>query len=282
MIKILVPTDFSASSKVAVNTAIEIAKRADAQIIFLNIVEEAGEGSFNVEGVVASEMNWGERIFLKKLIEKGKKQLAEIVALASAANVTAKWEVRMGNAYHGIATIITEHEVDFVVMGTRGHSKAEEMLIGSVVEKVIRHSKCPVLTVHETSTIENIKEIVYATSLIKGEEKFAKAVQDIQKIFDARVHVVWINTLGRFQSDIAVRKALEEFTSRLKFQNFTINTFSDFSVEEGILHFADQMNAGMIAMSSHGRTGIAHLLVGSIAEEVTHHSKRPVMVSIVK
>jgi nucleotide-binding universal stress UspA family protein len=282
MIKILVPTDFSAQSKMAMKMAVQLAKRADAQIIFLHVVEEATEGSFNVEGVVASGMNWDERLFLKKLIEKGKRELAECVDLASDSDVKAKSEIRMGNAYHGIASIISDHKVDLVVMGTRGHSQMEELMIGSTVEKVIRHSQCPVLTVHEKTTTENIKEIVYATSLIKGEEKFAKVVQDVQKILDARVHVVWINTPGIFQSDVSVRKALQEFTSRLKFQNFTINIFNDYSVEEGIIHFADYLNAGMIAMSSHGHTGFAHLIAGSIAEDVTHHSKRPVMVSIVK
>jgi nucleotide-binding universal stress UspA family protein len=282
MMKILVPTDFSAASQVAVNVAIQIAKQTDGQIILLHIVEEASEGSFNVEGVVASDMNWEERIFIKKLIEKGKTQLGEFVEKAKSDGVLARTEIRMGNAYHGISTIINEHKVDFVVMGTRGHSKMEELLIGSTVEKVIRHSHCPVLTVHETAITHNIKEIVYATSLIKGEENFAKVVQQIQKIFNAKVHVVWINTQGLFQSDVVVRKALDEFTRRLKFENFTINTFNDFSVEEGILHFADYMKAGMITMSSHGRTGFAHLIAGSIAEDVAHHSKRPVLVSIVK
>jgi hypothetical protein len=167
-------------------------------------------------------------------------------------------------------------------MGTRGHSKLEEMMVGATTEKVIRHSRCPVLTVHDATSAGNLKDIVYATSLIKGEEKFARVVQQIQKIYQSKVHLVWINTPGVFESDVHARKALMEFASRLQFENCSINIFNDYSVEEGILHFADYINAGMITMSTHGRTGFAHLLAGSIAEDVAHHSRKPVLISVVK
>jgi nucleotide-binding universal stress UspA family protein len=56
-----------------------------------------------------------------------------------------------------------------------------------------------------------------------------------------------------------------------------MNVFSDFSEEEGILHFATSVSADLIAMATHGRTGFAHVLVGSIAEDVVNHSSRPVL-----
>jgi nucleotide-binding universal stress UspA family protein len=52
--------------------------------------------------------------------------------------------------------------------------------------------------------------------------------------------------------------------------------------EEGIIYFADSINADLIALATHGRTGFAHVLAGSIAEEVVSHSKRPVLTFVTK
>ncbi len=57
--------------------------------------------------------------------------------------------LRLGSPFVGITEILASETVDLVVMGTQGHSKLEEMLVGSNTEKVVRHAKCPVLTVHQ-------------------------------------------------------------------------------------------------------------------------------------
>jgi nucleotide-binding universal stress UspA family protein len=59
--------------------------------------------------------------------------------------------------------------------------------------------------------------------------------------------------------------------------NYTLSIFNDLSEEEGIIHFAEAVNADLIAMATHGRTGFAHVLVGSIAEDVVNHARKPVL-----
>ena len=70
---------------------------------------------------------------------------------------------------------------------------------------------------------------------------------------------------------------MRDFAKKLKLQNFTMSIFNDRSEEEGIIHFASTINADLIAMATHGRTGFAHVLVGSIAEDVVNHARRPVL-----
>ena len=70
---------------------------------------------------------------------------------------------------------------------------------------------------------------------------------------------------------------MQNFARKLNLENYTMNVFSDRSEEEGILHFASGINADLIAMATHGRTGFAHVLVGSIAEDVVNHAGRPVL-----
>ncbi len=281
MKKILVPTDFSKPAQWALEVAAGIAKRADATLILLHVIEQPTEDSFNIEGQTALAEDWEGKLFTMKMIEKGKNELAE-AALSVGDEVDIRTELRIGNAFHGIRTIITEQKADLVVMGTAGHTKLEEMLIGSNTEKVVRYSRCPVLTIHEPTPKANFKNIVYATSLSDREKSFAKIVMQAQEMYGSTIHLVRINTPAVFQPDHIVRKVMETFARRVNLKNYTINIASDFNEEDGIIDFAASVNADMIAMATHGRTGIAHVLAGSITEDVVNHSHRPVLTYVTK
>ena len=282
MKKILVPTDFSKPAQIAIDVAADIARKSNGQLTLLHVVEEASGTSFKITGEVDVSGGWEEKLFTMKMIERAKKQMAKAIAEVKSAGVKVKEELRLGTAFHGIRDIITEQKVDLVVMGSAGHSKLEEMIIGSNTEKVVRHAKCPVLTVHKKPVTTDFKNIVYATSMSKDEEVFSRVIRTTQQMYEATVHLVRINTPGNFQRDAVVKKYMEDFAKKLQLRNFTINIFNDLSEEEGIIYFADSINADLIAMATHGRTGFAHVMAGSIAEEVVSHSKRPVLTFVTK
>lgn len=276
MKKILVPIDFSKPSGIAIDVAAEIARKANAELIVLHVVEGASESSFNVEGE-AGVSGVEDRLFNLRLIEKSKKLLEKAVESVKAKDVKVRQELRMGTPFHGMQTIIAEKKVDLVVMGTSGRSDFEAMVIGSNTEKVVRHSQSPVLTVYKKPATTEFKDIVYATSMSKDEEVFSRIVKNTQKIYDSTIHLVRINTPGNFQRDAVVKKYMVDFAKKLQLKNYTVNVFNDLTEEEGIIYFADSINADLIAMATHGRTGFAHVLAGSIAEDVVSHSKRPVL-----
>jgi nucleotide-binding universal stress UspA family protein len=282
MKKILVPTDFSKSALTAIDVASDIAKKANAQLILLHVVEGASGDSFNIEGQIDTSDHWEDRIFTLKLIEKGKKQLERSVQELSDRGVRVKTELRMGTPFHGMRTIIQEQSVDLVVMGTSGQTAVEEMIIGTNTEKVVRQSRCPVLTVQKKPASSDFKNIVYATSMSEDEEIFSRIVRKTQQLYESTIHLVRINTPGNFKRDVVVKKEMQAFAKKLQLKNFTFNVFNELSEEEGIIYFADSINADMIAMATHGRTGFAHVLAGSIAEDVVSHAKRPVLTFVTK
>jgi len=75
---------------------------------------------------------------------------------------------------------------------------------------------------------------------------------------------------------------MDKFAKKLGLKNYTLNIFNDLTVEEGIIRYADEINADLIAMATHGRSGFAHVIAGSVAEEVASHAKRPVLTFVVK
>ncbi len=282
MKKILVPTDFSKISVSALEVAVEIAKKANSEITLLHVVEAITEGSYSVTGEWRTSENWEDKLFTIKLLEKSKAQLEKLVLDPRFSAVKVNGELRLGNAFHGMRTIITEQKVDLVVMGTSGKTKLEEMVIGSNTERVVRHAKCPVLSIHKKPSKVNFKNIVYATAMHKDEEIFSRMIKKTQELYNSKIHLVRINTPGDFQRDYVVKNYMEKFAKKLGLKNYTTNIFNDLTEEDGIIYFAESIDADLIAMATHGRTGFAHVMAGSIAEDVVGHAKRPVLTFVVK
>jgi nucleotide-binding universal stress UspA family protein len=281
MKKILVPTDFSKTSITALEAAFEIAKKAGATIYVLHVVEEATPDSYRITGEWRKD-NWEDRLFTFKLLEKAKAQLEKVVKDPRFDAVKIIGELRLGNPFHGMNAIIAEQKVDLVVMGTRGQTNLEAMVIGTNTERVVRHSRCPILTVHKKPASTDFKNIVYATAMSKDEEVFSRIVKRTQQLYNSTIHLVRINTPGDFQRDKVVKDYMNKFAKSLQLKNFTINVYNDLNEEEGILYFADSIDADLIAMATHGRTGFAHVLAGSIAEDVVSKARRPVLTFVVK
>ena len=281
MKKILVPTDFSKPAGLASEVAAGIARKAGAEVTLLHVVEGASEGSFNTEGEASLGSN-ENAFFTAKLIERSKKLLEKAAEDEKLKGIKVRTELRMGTPFLSMQKIIADKKVDLVVMGTSGRSQFEEMIIGSNTEKVVRHSHCPVLTVHKKPASVDFKNIVYATSMSEEEEIFSRIVRKTQQMYDSTIHLVRVNTPGNFQRDAVVKKYMADFAKKLQLKNYTINVFNDLSEEEGIAYFADSIDADLIAMATHGRTGFAHVLAGSIAEDVVSHAKRPVLTFVTK
>jgi nucleotide-binding universal stress UspA family protein len=98
----------------------------------------------------------------------------------------------------------------------------------------------------------------------------------MQLLLDAEFYFVFINTPGNFKTSREAFSQLEKFIHKFKFKDVHTQIYNSMSEESGILEFADDIGADLIAMATHGRTGILHLLTGSITEDVVNHSKRPV------
>lgn len=274
MKKILIPTDFSDLAQFALDLALEIAEREESELILLNVVEYPTTPTFNVMGM--NSINNIDNIYIIEILDRIKDQLEKTTKEIKASGIKISSEVKLGNAFRSIADEISTKEVDLVIMGTKGSGGVEGLLIGSNTEKVVRLSGCPVLTLKNKVSLHSLKEIVFPSDLSLDQGKLVEEVKAFQKMLKARLHVVKINTPVHFETDRAIRKNLKEFSERFKLENFTLNVYNHTQEEEGIVYFADDINADIIALGTHGRTGLLHLLSGSIAEDVVNHAKRPV------
>lgn len=273
---ILVPTDFSEQAQNATKLAAEIARKGDAKIVLVNVIEGSRNFSFNTMGEVAEPMG-EEAFFINKLIEIQKEHLQKAVEDSALKGLTVETVLEMGSPYEGISNVIADRKADLLIMGTKGSSGLDEILIGSNTEKVVRYAKCPVITVKDEVSLSDIKNIVYATDLSTDQSEFIEHIKAMQAATGAKIHLLKVNTPNHFYTQRQMNEAFEKFVAKHSLENVSLNIYNEATEEDGILYFSEDLGACMIAIATHGRTGLLHLLTGSIAEDLVNHATIPVM-----
>lgn len=281
MKKILVPTDFSNQANFALDFAYQIAKKSEAEIILVNVVDYPGlstvwGGGMNVIGGAEPPLDNLDESFINNLLDRSKDEMKSMIKRINKDDVVIHQNVEVGNPYFVITEKIEQENINLVIMGSRGTSGLEEVLIGSNTEKVVRHSKCPVITIKKKRDFTEIKNIAFASNFKGDQSHVIEELFKLQEIFQAKLNLVKINTPNNFESNRSILKSLEEFVEKYKVKNYSLNIYNDFTEEDGITFFAEDINADMIALATHGRSGLMHLLSGSIAEDIVNHAKRPV------
>ncbi|WP_185153584.1 universal stress protein [Fulvivirga lutimaris] len=276
---ILVPTDFSQQAENATAIAANLAEKTKSTIILLHVIEDNAISMVSYTGELAMP-GIEDRLYIYKLIEKAKHQFQEL--RGKYPGVTFQEEIKIGNPYYGVQEIIKDFEIDLILMGTKGASGMQEFLIGSNAEKVVRNAKCPVLTVHDDMNELKLNTVAFATDGKIGGGEHLKVLKKLRQFFDFDIYLVRVNTPNNFLTDRDSTLELKAFADNNQLDNYKLRIYNDVTEEEGILHFANEVNADLIVMGTHGRTGLAHLIGGSIAEEVVNHTKRPVLTYTLK
>ena len=141
---ILMATDFSETSKMALNHAKAMAERFDASLHLLHVLQDPRAQAWSVEAV---GMNLDQ--LLTDWTQQAQQQLDESLTEEERRSLRAVAETRVGYPFLEIIRYAKTHDVDLIVLGTHGRGAIEHMLLGSVAEKVVRKAPCPVLTVRE-------------------------------------------------------------------------------------------------------------------------------------
>ncbi len=139
--RIICPIDFSDASRAALEAAAEVAKRYGAKVALFHAYPVPGytfpDGSF----VASSKM-------LDELSEQAQRHLAEWKAIAEGLGIAnVEIATAIGEPAHEILAFAKAQQADLLVLGTHGRTGIQHALMGSVAERVVRRSTCPVLTV---------------------------------------------------------------------------------------------------------------------------------------
>jgi len=144
--RILVPVDFSAGSRRALDYAHGLAVKFDAALHLVHVCEVPGMMTPALDAYAIAYADWSQR-----LGEEAKSQLDQLTAMVDDITVTT--EVLFGSPAAAIVDAAATNDADLIVMGTHGHGAVMHALMGNVAERVVRTASCPVLTVRETKPL---------------------------------------------------------------------------------------------------------------------------------
>lgn len=272
MKKILVPIDFSKKSEFASKMAARIAKKSDSTIYLLHLIElptgvvDMGAGSnFSIPESMLYLRKVKERIlaFKKKIFKN---------------SINVHYAIKLQTPYEGILKYADKIDVDLIVMGSKGHSNFEEIVIGSNTEKVVRSSKVPVIVVKKDNKKFRLKNLVFASSFKnKNQKEVFRKFLDFANHFKSTIHLLKVNTPSNFESTTMATRKINRFIKEFDLPKYSLNIYSDTSIEKGVLNFSRDLDADLIALGTSGRSGISHLFSASVTKNLSKKVLKPIL-----
>jgi len=271
MKKILVPIDFSKPSEYAAKMATKIAKKTAATVYLIHLIELP---SGVVDMGASSKFSIPESmLYLRKTKEK-------IVAFKEKnfpKDLKIEYFIKINTPFEGIKKYAHKIDADLIVMGSKGHSEFEEIMIGSNTEKVVRTSTIPVIIVKKDDENFKLKNLVFASNFKKEDKAVFNKFIDFANQFKSKVHLLKINTPSNFESTRKAEKKIKGFIKGLDLPKHSINIYNDTSVEKGILNFSKDNNPDLIALCTHGRSGLSHLFSPSVSKNLSKDLAIPML-----
>ena len=271
MKKILVPTDFSEHAEYALKVAAQIAKKNNAEIILLHMLElphQGGDAGTGAGHDVPEIM-----LFKNRAIER----LEDLMDEDYLDGIEVSEIIQFEKAFDGVLKISKKNNIDFIVMGSHGASGFNELFIGSNTEKVVRYSDVPVLVIKNETDNFDASNFVFASDFSSEVKKPFAKMMEFAASYGSHLHLVMINTPNSFKATHVAEKIMADFMQNFNYPNYTTHIYNDLNIEKGILNFATAKKADIIGMCTHGRTGFAHFFNGSISEDLVNHAVKPVI-----
>ncbi|ELY74469.1 universal stress protein [Natrinema pallidum] len=148
--RILVPTDGSNVAEAAVEQAIDIATKYDAEIHAL-FVADTDAIAYGLGAEQVDRIRQGQFEGMTELREDAEEATGYVTNAAEAAGLTATERHAGGQPHRMIADYAADNDIDLIVIGSHGRSGVRRALLGSVTERVLRSTHVPVLVVDYTA-----------------------------------------------------------------------------------------------------------------------------------
>lgn len=272
---IIVPIDFSKYSEYALQAAAILAKKYEAHIITVHMLELSTVHAYGEE-TKADHM--AKAVFY---IKRAEQEMDRFLNRDYLSGVSVTPIIRHFKVFSELGDIAQENKADLIVMGSQGSSGLSEFFVGSNTEKVVRHSEIPVMVIKSKPVDWDIKKVVFATDFSDETTGSFLTLTKLLAPLDVEIQLLHVNVPGdNFKNTDEMEWAVESFLEnaegnlgRLKDVYF----ISDRSPEKGILKYANRVDADLIAIVTHGRTGLSRFFEGSISEDLANRGNLPIL-----
>ncbi len=286
---ILVPTDFSGAARQALQLAVRLAP-PDCTVHVMHVITPTESDPYSP--VRLRPEGQARRRLPEEVTDELLQQLVQDVATDQVV-VARAWR-RSSDVIGSILDYADTVEAELIVLGTHGRRGLQHFLLGCVAEAIVRRASVPVLTVREHARVpEAIRHILVPTDFSDDARMALREAARWAAHFQARLtllHVLAPAVIPVSVTEMAavyevmpgLQERLQEELTRWIETEVPEAVVSDIRIEEGpvdltILEQARQDQADLIVMATHGRSGVARWLLGSVTERVLRQAPCPVL-----
>lgn len=267
------PTDFSETSDNAFVYALEMARVLRAELVLLHTFD------LPIVDSQAIPINYGliyETIELTNF-EHFTKYLPKLRALAEERNldhIPMNHILMDGDLISSIKKVVTQENIDFVVMGTKGSDGWSEVFVGSNTGSVLKGVSVPVLCVPIEAKFEKIETIAFTTRYRKKDIDALNKVLIIAKRLHAKVKCLYVRTPF---SDVT-EETMKRWESHFEDESIDFFVIPDEDVEETIEDFLIDQGADILAMLTYKRNFFVALFSRTLTQKMSFHMRTPILV----
>lgn len=271
MVNILVPTDFSDLSKIAIEYAVKMANKFNGNVTLLHVIA-------NVAAPIRSDLSSRIKAVGKQLVVDAEKDFVPILKQAEKFNKTSNpivHKIEMGDSFSDIVKqFAKKNKSGLIVMGTRGASGVKKYVLGSNTVSVLDGSTIPVLAVPENADFKSLKNVAYASDLKKLERE-VKTMLPFLTIFDTTLHVFHVAEKGSDKE--AIQSKIKDILKKVNYRKSTVMVESGKKIEGAIDSFVQKLNADMLLMFTHEQSFFGKLFGKSMTKKMAFHSSVPLL-----
>ncbi|HLV14266.1 MAG TPA: universal stress protein [Xanthomarina sp.] len=275
MKQILLPTDFSENSWNAISYALQLFKDEVCTFHLLNTYTPI---VYHVEYVMLSPSQIGlEDVVKQQAIISMKKLEQRMIEEFSNPNHTFISQVVFNTLTLEVADQVKEHQIDYVIMGTKGATGAKEVLFGSNTVHVFKQAKCPVLAVPDGFNYQTPSHILFPTDYeIDYDDNQIKPLVEISKYNEAKINVLNVSYGRELTSDQKKNKV----TLFTKFKDLKHEFFSVKSQEvtQAISDFQTTTPTDLLIMINNKHSFFENLFFKSTISQIGFHLNIPFLV----
>ncbi|MEM6272553.1 MAG: universal stress protein [Bacteroidota bacterium] len=265
MKKILVPTDYSQNAIDALHYARAILEVTEGQLYIVNAYEKPYSSSSPIRSL---------RNRLKRNAEEKMQALKEKLR-GKKSPVPFETYVREDSPVDLVLDAAEHFSVDLILMGTKGTSGMEEVVLGSTTSNVIAKSHTPVLAIPRGAAFSGFKRVTFATDLDTGSLAAAQRLIDLTAPFNSVIDLLHVFAPGTE----GPHEALAELDAQLKKTDREVHNYllANESVRDGLLEHMSQHPSEAIAMLTRRRTLLQKLFDPSLTKKVATHAETPLL-----
>lgn len=284
---IVVATDFAEPSERALAWGARIARLHGSRLTLVHAVSPP----MPVADFAAPPLAVDEQVR-----EAARERLERALREGHLAGIEADTVLADGLPSQAILDAADETGADLVVVGTRGLTGFRHLLLGSTAERIVQGARVPVLSVHAADEVPpaGLRTFLVPTDFSADAEAALATADQCFAPLEAETRVILLHvyhvpaeyrsygagSFSRWSEKLSaqVGERLETVAAPLRRQGHEIEVVTaEGTPSEVIVREAAERGADLIAMGTHGRSGLAHLLLGSTAERVVQHAPCPVL-----